>query len=124
MSKYVDGFVIAVPEKNLPAYKKMAQAGGKVWKKHGALEYFECVGDDLSPTMGGMKFAKFPKIINAKPGEVVVFSFIVFKSRAHRDSVNAKVMKELMQDPKNENMEMPFDIKRMAYGGFKTIVNL
>ncbi|EKE20436.1 MAG: protein of unknown function DUF1428 [uncultured bacterium] len=124
VNKYVDGFVLAVPEKNLPAYKKMALEGGKVWKKYGALEYFECAGDDLSPKMGGMKFLKFPKIVNAKPGEIAVFSFIVFKSRAHRDSVNAKVMKEFMQDPKNKNKEMPFDIKRMAYGGFKTLVSL
>jgi alkaline phosphatase len=122
-TKYVDGFVLAIPEKNLPEYKKMALMGGKVWKKHGALEYFECAGDDLSPTMGGMKFLKFSKLANAKPGETVVFSFIVFKSRAHRDSVNAKVMKEFMQDPKNKNKEMPFDMKRMAYGGFKTLVN-
>ena len=124
MSKYVDGFVLAVPEKNLPAYKKMALMGGKVWKKHGALEYFECVGDDLSPEMNGMKFLKFPKTVNAKPGETVVFSFIVFKSRAHRDSVNAKVMKEFMQDPKNQDKDMPFDMKRMAYGGFKALVVL
>lgn len=124
MSKYVDGFVLSVPEKNLPAYKKMALMGAKVWKKHGALEYFECVGDDLSPEMNGMKFLQFPKIADTKPGEITVFSFIVFKSRAHRDSVNAKVMKEFMQDPKNKSKEMPFDMKRMAYGGFKTLVAL
>lgn len=121
-NKYVDGFVIAVPEKKLPAYKKMALEGGKVWKKYGALEYFECVGDDMSPKMNGMTFIKFPETVKAKPGEVIIFSFIVFKSRAHRDSVNAKVMKELMQDPKNKDKEMPFDMKHMAYGGFKTIV--
>ena len=124
MSKYVDGFVIAVPEKNLPAYKKMALEGGKVWKKNGALEYFECVGDDLSPDMMGMKYLKFPTAVKAKPGETVIFSFIVFKSRAHRDAVNAKVMKELMEDPEAKNKEMPFDMKRMAYGGFKTLVDL
>ncbi|MDX9913542.1 MAG: DUF1428 domain-containing protein [Candidatus Moranbacteria bacterium] len=124
VNRYVDGFVLAVPEKNLPAYKKMALEGGKVWKKYGALEYFECVGDDMSPEMNGAEFVKFPKTVNAKPGEVIVFSFIVFKSRAHRDSVNAKVMKEFMQDPKNKEKEMPFDMKRMAYGGFKTLVVL
>lgn len=124
MGKYVDGFVLAVPEEKLPVYKKMALEAGKVWKKHGALEYFECVGDDLSPEMNGMKYTKFPKTVNAKEGETVVFSFIVFKSRAHRDTVNAKVMKEFMQNTKMKDMEMPFDIKRMAYGGFKTLVNL
>lgn len=124
MSKYVDGFVLAVPEKNLPAYKKMALMAGKVWKKYGALEYFECVGDDFPSEMNGVKFLKFPQTVKAKTGEVVFFSFIVFKSRAHRDSVNARVMKEFMQDAKNKNKEMPFDMKRMAYGGFKTIVAL
>lgn len=124
MSKYVDSFLLVVPEKNLPAYKKMALEGGKVWKRHGALEYFECVGDDLSPEMKGMKYLKFPTVAKAKSGEVVIFSFIVFKSRAHRDLVNAKVMKEFMKDPEMKNMEMPFDTKRMAYGGFKTLVDL
>lgn len=123
-NRYVDGFVLAVPEKNLPAYKKMALEGAKIWKKYGALEYYECVGDDLSPDMNGAKFVKFPKTVNAKPGEVIIFSFIVFKSRAHRDSVNAKVMQEMMNDSKNDNREMPFDMKRMAYGGFKTLVAL
>lgn len=121
MARYVDGFVIPVSKKNLPAYRRMALAGGKVWKKYGALEYFECVGDDLYPKMGGMKVARFPQLAKAKPGETVVFSFVVFKSRAHRDQVNAKMMK----DPSmNENMPMPFDMNRMAYGGFKTIVDL
>lgn len=124
MSKYVDGFVLPVPEEKLGVYKKMAMEGGKVWKKHGALEYYECVGDDLAPEMMGMKFLKFPHTVKAKPGEVIVFSFIVYKSKAHRDSVNAKVMKEFMQDPKNKDREMPFDMKRMAYGGFKTLVAL
>ena len=82
--KYVDGFVLAVPKKNLQAYRQMAQRAGKVWRKHGALEYFECVGDDLKSKWAGIKF---PRTVRAKPGETVVFSFIVFKSRAHRDRV-------------------------------------
>lgn len=124
MSKYVDGFVLPVPEEKLGTYKKMAADAGKVWKKYGALEYYECVGDDLASEMMGMKYLKFPKTVSAKPGEVVIFSFIVFKSRAHRDSVNSKVMKEFMKDSKMKDKEMPFDMKRMAYGGFKTLVAL
>jgi uncharacterized protein YbaA (DUF1428 family) len=119
---YVDGFVIPVPKKNLAAYRKMAAAGAKVWKKHGALEYFECAGDDLSPKMPGMKIASFRTLAKAKPGETVVFSFIVYKSRAHRDAVNKKVMKEMDEFMKEHPQEMPFDMKRMAYGGFKTLV--
>jgi uncharacterized protein YbaA (DUF1428 family) len=121
--KYVDGFVLVVPKKKLAAYKKMAAEGGKLWKKHGALEYFECVGDDLHPKMGGMKLLTFPKMAKTRPGETVMFSFIIYRSRAHRDAVNAKVMKDpIMNDPKNKNEPMPFDMKRMAYGGFKAIV--
>lgn len=118
--KYVDGFVLAVPEKNLPAYREMAQMAGKLWKKHGALEYFECVGDDLNPEMAGIKF---PETVKTETGETVVFSFIVFNSRAHRDKVNAEVMKDpMMNDPKYKDKPMPFDMKRMAYGGFEVIV--
>ncbi len=121
--KYVDGFVLVVKKNKLKDYKKMAEVGGRVWKKHGALEYFECVGDDLNPNMGPIKLLTFPKMAKAKKDETVVFSFIVYKSRKHRDQVNAKVMKDpSMNDPKNKNMVMPFDIKKMAYGGFKTIV--
>lgn len=117
--KYVDGFVLVVPKKNLKAYTKMASLAGQVWKEHGALEYFECVGEDLKPPMG----VPFPKLAKAKAGETVVFSYIVYKSRAHRDKVNAKVM----QDPRIAEMgekgkPMPFDVKRMAYGGFEVIV--
>lgn len=119
---YVDGYVLPVPKKNLGAYRKMAQAAGKVWKKCGALEYFECVGDDLSPKMGGMKILTFPKAFKPKAGETVVFSFIVFKSRSHRDSVNAKAMKAMMNDSECKEQAMPFDCKRMVYGGFKAIV--
>jgi len=119
-TKYVDGFVIAVAEKNVPKYLKMAKMGAKVWKKYGALEYFECVGDDLDPEWTGIKF---PQMVKAKVGETVVFSFIVYKSKAHRDEVIAKVMKDpFMSDPKNTEKSMPFDMKRMAYGGFRVIV--
>jgi uncharacterized protein YbaA (DUF1428 family) len=118
MSKYVDGFVIPLAKKKLPAYLKAAKLGAKVWKEHGALEYFECVGDDLDQK--GM--ISFPKLAKLKAGETVVFSFIIYKSRAHRDKVNAKVMK----DPRITGMDMtkmPFDVKRMTYGGFKTLLS-
>lgn len=115
---YVDGFLLPVPKKNLRAYARMAQKAGKIWREHGALDYRECVGDDLNVKMG----VPFPRQIKLKPGETVVFSYIVYKSRAHRDKVNAKVMKDPrisdMVDPK----AMPFDMKRMAYGGFKVLV--
>ncbi len=113
---YVDGFVLAVPAKKIDVYKKMAKKAAKIWMEHGAVEYKECIGDDM--TAKGM--FPFPKMISAKKGEVVVFAFIVYKSRAHRDKVNKKVMSDprLMCDP----ADMPFDCKNMAYGGFKTIV--
>jgi uncharacterized protein YbaA (DUF1428 family) len=122
--KYVDGFVIVLPEENLPAYREMAEMGAKIWKQHGALEYYECVGDDLSPgTNPEMTGLTFPEMAGAGPGETVVFSFIVFRSREHRDEVNAKVMKDpYMNDPARANQPMPFDMKRMAYGGFTVIV--
>jgi uncharacterized protein YbaA (DUF1428 family) len=120
MPRYVDGFVLPVPRKKMGAYRRMAQKAAKVWRKYGALEYFECVGDDLNPKYAGIKF---PRTVRAKPGETVVFSFIVFKSRAHRDRVNAKVMKDpSMNDPAYKDKPMPFDMKRMVYGGFKTLV--
>jgi len=114
---YVDGFVLVVPKKKLPAYVKLARKASKVWREHGALAYRECVGDDLKVKMG----LPFPKLAKARAGETVIFSWISYKSRAHRDKVNAKVMKDkrLFEGmPK----EMPFDMKRMAYGGFKTLV--
>ena len=116
MAHYVDGFVLPVPKKNINAYRRMAQKAGKVWREHGALEFRECVGDDLNVKMG----LPFPRGIKIKLGETVVFSWIVYKSRDHRDRVNAKVMKDplIAQMPKT----MPFDVKRMMYGGFKTIV--
>jgi uncharacterized protein YbaA (DUF1428 family) len=120
MARYVDGFVIPVPKKNVQKYRRMAQKAGKVWREHGALEFRECVGDDLR--VKGM--VPFTRPARAKPGETVFFSWIVFKSRAHRDRVNAKVMKDKrlakMMDPK----AMPFDDKRMVYGGFKVLVDL
>ena len=115
--QYVDGFVLPVPQENLQAYRRIAQKAGKIWREHGALEFRECVGDDVK--MG--KLTSFPQSVKLKPGETVVFSWIVFKSRAHRDRVNAKVMEDprlaKMMDPKS----MPFDAKRMIYGGFKVL---
>jgi len=119
MARYVDGFVLPVPKKNLALYRRIARKAGKIWREHGALEYRECVGDDLNVKFG----VPFPRQLKIKPAETVVFSWIVYKSRAHRDSVNAKVMKDprlaSMMDPK----AMPFDCKRMLYGGFKVIVD-
>jgi len=117
--RYVDGYVLPVPKKKLPAYRRMAQKAGKIWREHGALDYKECAGDDLKKTAWTVPFSR---MVQLKPGETVVFSFIVFKSRAQRDRVNAKVMK----DPRISGMDpnaMPFDFKRMVYGGFKVIVD-
>ena len=117
--RYVDGYVLPVPKKNLQAYRHMAQRAGKVWRDHGALEYIECVADDVKPG----KHTSFPQSVKLKPGETVVFAYVVYKSRAHRDRVNAKVMKDPrlanMMDPK----AMPFDGKRMFLGGFKVLVD-
>ena len=117
--RYVDGYVLPVPKKNLRAYRRMAETAGKIWREHGALEYRECAGDDLKVKFG----VAFPRSVKAKPGETVVFSWIVFKSRGHRDRVNSKVMK----DPRLANMcdekSMPFDCKRMAWGGFNMLVD-
>jgi uncharacterized protein YbaA (DUF1428 family) len=117
---YVDGFVLPVPKKNLQAYARMSKKAGKIWREHGALEYRECMGDDLDVKMG----VSFSRTIKLKPGETVVFSWIVYKSKSHRDRVNAKVMKDprlaSMMDPK----AMPFDVKRMVYGGFKVLVDI
>jgi uncharacterized protein YbaA (DUF1428 family) len=118
MPRYVDGFVIPLSKKNLNGYRRLARKAGKVWRDHGALDYKECVSDDLNVKMG----LPFPRGLKTRPDETVLFSYIVFKSRAHRDHVNAKVMKDprlaKMMNPK----AMPFDVKRMMYGGFKTIV--
>jgi len=115
---YVDGFVLPIPRDNLKVYARMARKAGMIWREHGAVDYKECVGDDLDVKMG----VPFPRQMKVKPGETVVFSYIVFKSRAHRDRVNAKVMKDPriagMCDPK----AMPFDVARMVYGGFRILV--
>ncbi|MBA3344356.1 MAG: DUF1428 domain-containing protein [Gemmatimonadales bacterium] len=117
---YVDGFVIPIPKKNLQAYRRMAQKAGKIWREYGALEFRECVGDDLN--IKGTK--TFLAQIKPKPGETVLFSFIVYQSRAHRDRVNAKVMKDPRMASAMDVKTMPFDVKRMVYGGFKTLVDL
>jgi uncharacterized protein YbaA (DUF1428 family) len=118
--RYVDGYVVPVPKKNLAAYRRMAHKAGKVWRDHGALEYIECVADDVKPG----KRTSFPQSVKLKPDETVVFAYVVYNSRAHRDRVNAKVMKDPrlanMMDPK----AMPFDAKRMFWGGFKALVEV
>jgi uncharacterized protein YbaA (DUF1428 family) len=120
MASYVDGFVMPVPKKKVAAYRRMSRKAGKVWREHGAIEYRECIADDVKPG----KVTSFPQSVKLKPNEVVWFSWIVFKSRRHRDQVNAKVMKDprlaSMMDPK----DMPFDGKRMIYGGFKVSVDV
>ncbi len=117
---YVDGFVLPVPLDKVADYRRMAQKAGKVWREHGALQYIESVADDVKPG----KHTSFPQSVKLKAGETVVFAFILFKSRAHRDRVNAKVMQDPritgMMDPK----AMPFDGKRMFWGGFKAVVEL
>jgi uncharacterized protein YbaA (DUF1428 family) len=117
---YVDGFVVPVPKKKLAAYCSMARKAGKVWREHGALDYKECIADDVK----WGKVTSFPRAVKQKPGETVVFSYIVYKSKADRNRVVAKVMKDKrlasMMDPKT----MPFDGKRMIYGGFKVLVDL
>ena len=116
---YVDGFVLPVPSKNLAAYRSMARLASKVWRDHGALDYHECVADDVKPG----KLTSFPQSVKLKPDETVVFAWIVYKSRKDRDRINAKVM----ADPRLGTMspkDMPFDVKRMFFGGFKAIVEL
>jgi uncharacterized protein YbaA (DUF1428 family) len=124
--KYVDGFVFAVPKKNVAAYKKMARMGAEAWKKCGALEYMECMGEDLKTKAAGSMPApmSFTTLTAAKPGETIWFSFITFKSRAHRDQVNKKVMAYMAKKYANmKDMVMPLDVARMAYGGFSVEVN-
>jgi uncharacterized protein YbaA (DUF1428 family) len=117
---YVDGYVLPVPTDKVEAYRRLARKAGKIWREHGALEYVECVADDVKPG----KSTSFPQSVKLKPGETVVFAYVVYKSRAQRDRVNAKVM----SDPRLANMmdpkDMPFDGKRMFWGGFKPIVSL
>ena len=118
MAHYVDGFVLPVPKRKIGVYRRMAQKAGKVWREHGAVDYRECVGEDLNVKMA----LPFTRGIKSKPGETVVFAWIVFKSRAHRDRVNARVMKDPRLAKMMDPADMPFDCKRMLYGGFKTIV--
>ena len=118
--RYVDGFVLPIPKRHVQTYRRIAQRAGKLWREHGALEYRECVGDDLKTKMG----IAFPRLAKVKRGETVCFSWIVYKSRAHRDRVNAKVMKDpRMAKMMSEPMLAAFDMKRMAYGGFKVLVD-
>lgn len=113
---YADGFVIPIPKKNIDAYRKIARKAGKIWREHGALDYYECIGDDLKvPAL----FTGFPKMAKAKKNETVIFAWIVYKSKAHRDRVNAKVMKDPRMVAPNP---MPFDHRKMAFGGFKVLV--
>jgi uncharacterized protein YbaA (DUF1428 family) len=118
--KYVDGFVLPVPKKNLKAYARIASQAGRVWMEHGALEYRECAGEDLKVKWG----TGFPKLAKLKAGETVIFAWIVYKSRKHRDQVNAKVMKDPRLNEMMKDQEMPFDPKRMAYGGFEVLVDM
>jgi uncharacterized protein YbaA (DUF1428 family) len=115
---YVDGFVVPVPKKSLPAYRRMAQKAGKIWREHGALEFREAVADDVK--VG--KLTSFPRSVKLKPSETVVFSWIVYKSRKDRDRVNAKVMKDPRLAKMMDIKDIPFDAKRMIYGGFKVVV--
>jgi uncharacterized protein YbaA (DUF1428 family) len=120
MPNYVDGFVLPIPKRNMSAYRRMARKAGKVWREHGALDYVECIADDVKPG----KHTSFPQSVKLKPGEVVWFSYIVYKSRRHRDSV----LKKVMADPRLAKMmnpkAMPFDGKRMFWGGFKVMVRV
>jgi uncharacterized protein YbaA (DUF1428 family) len=116
---YVDGFLLAVPARKLAAYRRMSAKAGKVWREHGALEYRECVGDDL--TKHG---TPFQKRVKPKRGEVVVFSWIVYKSRAHRNQILPRIMKDKRLAGQMDTKALPFDVKRMSYGGFKVLVDL
>jgi uncharacterized protein YbaA (DUF1428 family) len=123
MGKYVDGFVLIVPKGKEEEYKKMAEMGRDSWMKHGALEYYECKGDDLKQQeMGGMKSRAFAEMAGASADDNVWFSFIVFESKEHRDEVNAKVMAEMSEMPMEPGFEMPNDMTKMAYGGFAVAV--
>jgi uncharacterized protein YbaA (DUF1428 family) len=120
MPNYVDGFVLPIPKRNTAAYRRMARTAGKVWRDHGALQYVECIADDVKPG----KYTSFPQAVKLKKGEVVWFSFIVYKSKRHRDRVNAKVMKDPRLARYMNAKAMPFDGKRMFWGGFKAVVSL
>ncbi|MBX3695524.1 MAG: DUF1428 domain-containing protein [Steroidobacteraceae bacterium] len=120
MARYVDGFVVPVPRRKLAAYRAMARKAGKVWREYGALEYRECVADDVQPG----KLTSFPQSVKLKAGEVVVFSWIVYRSRGQRDRINAKVMKDPRLAPMMDMKRLPFDAKRMFWGGFKVFVDM
>lgn len=117
---YVDGFVIPLPKKNIEAYKEIATKCGAIWREHGALEFRECIGEDVKPGT----LTSFPQSVNLEPDEVVVFSWIVYESRAQRDAVNDKVMKDPRMAEMMKPEAMPFDGKRMVYGGFDMLVDL
>ena len=117
---YVDGFVLPLPKRNLKAYRRLSTKAGKIWREHGAVDYWECVADDVKPG----KVTSFPRSVKLKSGETVLFSWIVFKSRAHRDQVNAKVMTDPRLADMMDGKIAPFDAKRMIYGGFKSLVRL
>jgi uncharacterized protein YbaA (DUF1428 family) len=120
MSRYVDGFVLPVSNDNVDEYQEMAARAGEMWIEHGALSYFEGVGDDLTPDMGDETVLTFPELARTAPDETVVFAFIVYRSKEHRDEVNAAVMAEMENQ---DDVPMPFDIERMAYGGFRSLVS-
>ena len=120
MPQYVDGFVLSIPQDKLPAYKLLATKAGKIWREHGALDYRECVGDDME----AKDMVAFPKMAKAKPGEVVIFSYAIFKSRKHRDAVNKKIMADPRMAGMCEESGALFDCSRMAYGGFETLVSI
>jgi uncharacterized protein YbaA (DUF1428 family) len=120
MALYVDGFVLPIPKRNAAAYRRMARKAGKIWREHGALEYRECIGEDVKPG----KHTSFPQSVKLEAGEVVWFSWIVFKSRKHRDRVNARVMSDPRLAGSMDPTKMPFDGKRMIYGGFQVSVDL
>lgn len=120
MERYVDGFVLPVPNGNVDEYREMAAEAGKVWIEHGALEYFEGVGDDLDPDVGEESVRTFTEMAQTEQDETVVFAFVVYRSKEHRDEVNAEVMAEMEGQ---EDTPMPFDVERMAYGGFRSIVS-
>ena len=115
---YVDGFVLPVPKRKVEAYRRMARKAGKVWMEHGALEFRECMADDVKPG----KHTSFPQSVKLKSGETVFFSYIVYKSRRHRDGVNKKVMKDPRLNDMMDMKDMPFDVKRMIFGGFRAVV--
>jgi|SRR5262245_21601193 len=119
MARYVDGFVLPVPKRNAAAYRRIARKAGKIWREHGALEYRECIAEDVKPG----KLTSFPQSVRLRPGEVVWFSWIVFRSRRHRDRVNARVMKDPRLAGNMDPTKMPFDAKRMVYGGFEVMVD-